>query len=423
MTVTVAGPATARRDRTRRTGRLIHPTLLLTPGNGSTSPGSGEGSLRYLAGVTGTPYPGPVSLTTPSSADVTRWRRHLADEHGTVGVLRSLARRREGAEQEILLELAVAEERHAAHWVDLLGEDALPTPAPSLEHRVWAALAARFGSVFVFALLQRAEANTRYAVDTDAAPSMAADEAIHEEVLRGLAARGRAQMSGSFRAAVFGANDGLVSNLALVMGMAATGVGNGVVLAAGLAGLLAGALSMAAGEFISVRSARELLAASQPGPHALEALGQLDLDVNELALVYRARGMDADQATTRAEAVLSHAHGSGAAPQDAVPAVEPDVDEYEAVGNAWGAASASFGFFATGALIPVLPYLLGLTGFTALAVAATAVGVALVLTGGVVGLLSGASPLLRGLRQLAIGLGAAGATYLLGLAFGASGVG
>jgi vacuolar iron transporter family protein len=376
-----------------------------------------------LVGLRAETYPGRVSTQTPSRSDVSRWRRHLADERGTAAVMRSLADRRAGEERRILLQLAEAEERHASHWVHLLGERATPDPAPSLQHRLWAGLASRFGSLFVLALLQREKGNTSYAADTDASAAMAADEIIHEEVLRGLAARGRAQLSGNFRAAVFGANDGLVSNLALVMGMSATGVGSGVVLAAGMAGLLAGALSMAAGEYISVRSARELLAASQPGAEAQDALRHLDLDANDLELVYRARGMELEDARSKAGDVLRAAHRDGRVPADAVPAAEADVDEHEAVGNAWGAAVSSFFFFASGALIPVLPYLFGLTATSALLVAAALVGLALLLTGGVVGLLSGASPLRRGVRQLLIGYGAAAVTYLLGLAFGATGIG
>jgi len=338
-------------------------------------------------------------------------------------VLNRLAQRGEGEDRAILVELARAEERHAAHWEELLGEHARPLPRHGLQHRVLEMLAGRFGSVFVLALVQRSEATSSYAEDHDAIPSMAADEVIHEEVLRGLAARGRAQLSGNFRAAVFGANDGLVSNLALVMGMSATGVSTAVVLAAGMAGLLAGALSMGAGEFISVRSARELLAASQPDVHAQHAIEHLDLDANELALVYRARGMAEGEARRHASTVLDQSRNGAGVPPDAVPALDADVDEHEAVGNAWGAAVSSFCFFASGALIPVLPYLVGLTGLSALVVAAVLVGVALMVTGSVVGLLSGASPLRRALRQLAIGFGAAGATYLLGLAFGASGIG
>src|ERR1700709_171493 len=105
---------------------------------------------------------------------------------------------------------------------------------------------------------------------------MAADEAIHEEVVRGLAARGRNRLSGTFRAAVFGANDGLVSNLALVMGISARGGDNAIVLATGLAGLLAGALSMGAGEYVSVRSQRELLESTTPSAEANDALPNLD---------------------------------------------------------------------------------------------------------------------------------------------------
>lgn len=108
-------------------------------------------------------------------------------------------------------------------------------------------MARRFGSVFVLALMQSAETRNDYIQDNDASERMAADEAIHAEVVRGLASRGRAQMSGNFRAAVFGANDGLVSNLALVLGVIGSGVSSHVVLVTGVAGLLSGALSMAAG--------------------------------------------------------------------------------------------------------------------------------------------------------------------------------
>lgn len=364
----------------------------------------------------------PVSSQEePTSHEIRTWRRYLADERNEAQVYQDLASRRTGEERAILLGLAEAEKRHEQHWVDLLGDHADPPPRPGLRNRVVGLLARRFGSVFVLALAQSAESRTPYADDDAATREMAADEIIHEEVLRGLAARGRARMSGSFRAAVFGANDGLVSNLALVMGMAATGVSNAIVLTAGLAGLLAGALSMGAGEYISVRSARELLAASHPGPGASGALPHLDLKENELALVYRSRGMLPDEAARKAHLVMD-AVGAGSAPPDgALPSVDTDVDDDEVVGSGVGAAVASFCFFASGALIPVLPFLFGLTGWAALGLACALVGVALCVTGGIVGLLSGASPLRRALRQLAVGFGAAGATYLLGLLVGQTG--
>jgi VIT1/CCC1 family predicted Fe2+/Mn2+ transporter len=268
--------------------------------------------------------------------------------------------------------------------------------------------------LFVLALAQRAEDRSTYDTDVDATPTMAADERIHLEVVRALATRGRNQLSGSFRAAVFGANDGLVSNLALVLGISATGVTNHTVLATGLAGLLAGALSMGAGEYVSVNSQRELLEASTPSPEAGAALPELDVNANELALVYRARGMTTEEATDHAAKVLGNLAAGGGHSRLA----GPDVDHHEAVGTGLRAALSSFSFFASGALIPVLPYLFGLQGTTAVMVAAGLVGIALLATGIVVGLLSGGPPLRRALRQLMIGYGAAAVTYALGLLFG-----
>ncbi|GAB7189935.1 VIT1/CCC1 transporter family protein [Kineococcus sp. NUM-3379] len=347
---------------------------------------------------------------SPSPAHLRRWRQYLADERAEAAIYRELARRRGGEERAILDALAEAEGRHAAHWERLLGPDVGLPRSAGLRTRVLAFLARYFGFVFVLALLQRAESRSPYEGDADATEAMAADERIHGEVVRGLAVRGRNRLSGTFRAAVFGANDGLVSNLSLVLGMGATGVGNRTVLLAGLAGLLSGALSMGAGEFVSVRSQRELLAASTPDPAAHAALPHLDVDANELALVYRARGMSPAEAEAHAAEVL-HDHALAAGPRAAE-------DEHEAVGTGLGAALSSFAFFASGAVVPVLPYLLGLGGTAAALTAAVLVGLALLGTGAVVGLLSGGPPLRRALRQLAIGFGAAAATYALGLAFG-----
>lgn len=355
----------------------------------------------------------------PSAKDIRRWQQYLADERAEGAVYRYLARKRDGEERSILLSLADAEGRHEQHWLDLLGEHAGTTRRPSLRNRTLGYLAKRFGSVFVLALAQRAESRSPYADDDDATRAMAADEQIHEEVVRGLATRGRNRLSGSFRAAVFGANDGLVSNLALVIGMSATGVGSGIVLAAGVSGLLAGALSMGAGEYVSVRSQRELLRASRPTQITLQAASQLDIDSNELVLVYRARGMSKEAAEHRA------AERMGIYSCDCDPSLslqEPEVEstreEHEAVGTGWGAAVSSFCFFASGAIMPVLPYIFGMQGLGAAVVAAVLVGLALLATGAVVGLLSGAPPIKRALRQLAIGYGAAAVTYLLGLVFG-----
>ena len=356
------------------------------------------------------------AVTSPSPAQIKRWRRYLADEESEARIYRYLARRAEGTDREILLQVAEAEKRHQQHWRDMLGEHADVHVRPSMQSLLLQFLAKNFGSVFILAMAQRAESRSPYAEDPDATEEMAADEAIHEEIIRALATSGREKLSGNFRAAVFGANDGLVSNLALTMGITASGASSSMVLLSGIAGLLAGALSMAAGEFVSVRSQRELLDASQPTQVTLRVAHDLDLDSNELELIYRARGMEPEAAHHRAmerfgymdcdcDPSLSHRE-------------EEDREENVALGTDIGAAAASFAFFASGALVPILPYIFGLSGVFAMVVSLLFVGAALGFTGGVVGLLSGASPLKRGIRQILIGFGAAFVTYLLGLAFG-----
>ena len=354
---------------------------------------------------------GSRSAGAPSSV-VRRWRRRLADERAEAKVYLDLAARRCGEEREILLGLAEAEERHAAHWERLLGDEVGSARRGSLRMWLLAVLARRLGWVIVLALAQRAESRSPYATDSDATPAMAADERIHAEVVRGLAARGRSRVSGTFRAAVFGVNDGLVSNLALIVGVTGGGAAANTILLTGLAGVLSGALSMGAGEYISVRSQRELLAASAPDPETRQVLPHLDVDANELALVYRARGLPAEEAQRRAEAVLRDYS------LDATATGVPKDDQHEIVGTGLGAALSSFAFFASGAMMPVLPFLFGGQGAVALAVAAVLVGLALMLTGAAVGVLSGAPPLRRALRQLAIAAAATIITYLLGVLFG-----
>ncbi|WP_110589184.1 VIT1/CCC1 transporter family protein [Microbacterium suaedae] len=349
-----------------------------------------------------------------SSAERRRWARYLASERAEAAVYRRLARRRVGDERDILEKLEAAERRHEEHWLTLLGGEPERLPKAGLGTRVTAWLASHFGSIFILALAQLAEARSPYDTDPYATPAMRADEKIHHEVVRGLAARGRRRLSGTFRAAVFGANDGLVSNLALVMGIGATGASGSFVLFSGIAGLLAGALSMGAGEFVSVRSQREMLDATEPSGYADANLPDLDLDANELALVYRTRGLGEEAALAKARTVLAGVH-DGRSPEHT-----GSIDTHEVVGGAWRVSISSFLFFASGAIIPVLPWILGLSGILAVVVALVLVGIALLVTGAAVGLLSGARPLPRALRQLGIGFGAAAITYVLGLLFGVS---
>ena len=361
----------------------------------------------------------------PTRAQIKRWRKHLAEERMEARTYRDLSERRTGEERAVLLQLEEAERRHEEYWLARLGENALPAPKPPLRTRAASLLAHLFGTIFILAMAQRAEQRSSRDVDDDVPAHMQADEHIHAEVIRSLAAKSRETLAGTFRAAVFGANDGLVSNLALVLGVAASGMEPHAVLLTGVSGLLAGALSMGAGEWVSVHSQRELLDASIPDPDAHQAVTDLDVNANELALVFRARGESEEEAEAHAAQVFAKlakpaTSESGAIAVRAALGGQESDGAGEQVGTPMNAALSSFCFFATGAFFPLVPYILGLTGLTAIIVAAAIVGVALLFTGGVVGILSGQPPMPRALRQLLVGFGAAVVTYLLGLLFGTS---
>jgi vacuolar iron transporter family protein len=340
-----------------------------------------------------------------------RYRRRFAQERDAASVYRALAARRHGEDREILLALARAEERHAGYWSAKL-DPVEPAPRrPGVRARLLGWLTRRLGSLVVLALVQRAEAGGHYDAEPDATAAMAADERVHALVVAGLAQRQRARVSGWFRAAVFGVNDGLVSNLSLVLGVAGAGTSSQVILLAGLAGLLAGALSMAAGEYVSVRSQRELLDAADHKLDAATLRALRNHEAGELALVFRARGLSAEQAEQRAAAMLAE--------QSSEPARAEDLAGQDVVGSAVVAAGSSFVAFASGAALPILPFLVT-SGATAIMIAAVLVGVALFATGAAAGVLTGGPLLRRGLRQLAIGTGAAVVTYGLGRVFGAT---
>ncbi|MDN6439470.1 MAG: VIT1/CCC1 family protein [Corynebacterium nuruki] len=380
----------------------------------------------------------------PTKQQLRRWRRYLADERAEGAVYRELARRKSGEERDILLGIADAESRHEQYWRERLGDEVGLPQRASFRTRLTAWMARRFGSVFVLALMQSAEDRNVYLTEeerSDDLATMAADEKIHAEVVRGLATRGRARMSGNFRAAIFGANDGLVSNFALILGMYGAGAGQSTMLTAGIAGLFSGALSMAAGEYVSVTSQRELLDSSRPDPDTRDAVPKLDVDRNELELVYRARGMEPEAARLKAHRVFDRmadlealdgaevlgtgdelGTGEDAAGQDDTDTADgtadaAGTDNTDSTGSGVSAAVSSFLCFGAGSLIPVLPLIFGMAGTAAVVLAAVLVGVALLCTGALVGLLSGKPPLLRALRQLGIGLGAALVTFGLGTVF------
>lgn len=353
-----------------------------------------------------------TSGKTPSSAEIRLWRRYLAEERAEEAIYRSLAMHREGRERDILLCLAQAEKRHQEHWVRMLGNNIGSPLAPRWRTRILGFFARHFGWVFALALMQYSERRSTQTEFSGATDEIVADEKVHEEVVRALATQGREEFAGNFRAAIFGANDGMVSNLALVMGVAGIGVNTSNLVLTGLAGLIAGALSMAAGEYVSVSSQRELLEAAASAPDQSGVIGKLNMDENEIELVFKARGYEAETAKIAAKDAITEIK---AGHYDAI-ALERDVTME--VGTPLGAAASSFVSFAIGALIPLIPFFFGVGGLAGLLISLGVVGLALFVTGGLVGILSGSSPLWRAIRQLVIGLAAAGITYGLGLIAG-----
>ena len=217
--------------------------------------------------------------------------------------------------------------------------------------------------------------------------------------------------SGTLRAVIFGVSDGLVSNLALVMGVAGASDEGRFILLAGIAGLLAGACSMAAGEYISMQSQRELFERQIELERAeLEAMPEEEQ--RELAAIYVAKGFPRDEADRIAERIFRD-------PQTALDTLvreELGLDPDE-LGSPWGAAFGSFLAFAVGAIIPVAPYLLG-SGAVAFAFSLGLSLVALFAVGAAVSLLTGKGMLFSGFRQLAIGAAAAAVTYAVGTVIG-----
>ncbi len=220
-----------------------------------------------------------------------------------------------------------------------------------------------------------------------------------------------AGQSGTLRAAVFGINDGLVSNLALVMGFAGAATDNQLIVLAGIAGLLAGAFSMAAGEYVSMQSQKELFQ-RQIDLEREELRFMPEKETQELAALYRAKGLAEEEAQLVATRLM----------QDPEHALDTKIREElgldpDELGSPWGAAGYSFAAFGTGAFIPLAPFLLteGLAAIGSSVILALA---ALFIVGALVSLLTGRSLLFSGFRQVGIGGAAALVTYIVGSIIG-----
>jgi VIT1/CCC1 family predicted Fe2+/Mn2+ transporter len=324
--------------------------------------------------------------------------------------------------------LAAVESAHAEFWRSRLDRASRTRTklTPSLRARGLSWLARRFGASFVLPAMAATEArgSTQYDTQPDAvAGGLSADERSHARIIhaasstnKGLAGPALARLEGrhrgtagnALRAAVLGANDGLVSNLSLVMGIAGATTGERTILLTGLAGLVAGACSMAMGEWLSVASSRELYE-KQIATEAAELEQSPEEEKEELALIYQAKGLSEEEARALAGRLLSQKDVA----LDTLVREELGIDLKKLGGSAWAAAGTSFVLFALGAIFPVAPFFF-LGGFTAILASLAFSGLALATVGAGTSLFTGRDVLFSASRQLAIGYAAALVTYGIG---------
>lgn len=370
--------------------------------------------------------------------DADRYLANWQDEIDSAALYRALAAAESQQElAEVYRRLAATEEEHAGFWEERLRSSGNPVPArrPGWRSRALGRLARFLGPQFILPTLvgmERADSQGYSGQHEATGTPLPAQERSHARVLRtlsettggGLAGgalgqaegRHRAASGNALRAAVLGANDGLLSNFSLVMGVAGADLAGKAVLVAGMAGLLAGAGSMALGEWISVQSSRELFE-RQIAIEARELEEFPEEEQEELALIYQAKGLPQAEARALAGRLVSDRSTA----LDALAREELGIDPAELGGSAWVAAGTSFVLFAIGAIIPVFPFLF-LSGLVAVLVSVLVSTVALFLIGAAITLLTGRSVLVSGTRQVVFGLAAAALTWgvgrLIGVAIG-----
>jgi VIT1/CCC1 family predicted Fe2+/Mn2+ transporter len=365
--------------------------------------------------------------------ELKRYRANLLDELNSAALYRALAANEKNPDiAEIYRRLADTEQDHAATWTKRLEAAGVKAPAFHPSWRTWVLsfLARRFGVRTVLPTLSSIERNNSdgYSQQPEA-EDMVATERSHARLLRridasmqgGMGGAAVAQIEGrhrkaggnALRAAVLGASDGLLSNFNLVMGVAGAQMSGSVILMTGCAGLLAGAISMALGEWISVQSSRELYQ-EQLRSEKEEIAMAPEEEVEELFLIYRARGLDEQEARGLANRIMDH-------PETALDTLARDelgIDPGELGGSAWEAAITSFLLFAAGAVIPVIPYTF-LSGTTAFITSAALSTAGLFLIGSAITLFTGRSVAYSGSRQILFGLAAAAVTFSIGRLIGA----
>ncbi|MFA5975137.1 MAG: VIT1/CCC1 family protein [Elusimicrobiota bacterium] len=364
-----------------------------------------------------------------TSKDLSRYRANFQGEIDSLTLYLAMAKAESHPKlAEVYRRLAKVEEKHAHFWEEKMREAGVSVSwTPTLRARIKVWLARFVGPGSVLPMIAAAERTDQGMYDTQPESSqtgMPGDERSHARLLqvmtqetpRGMEGNALARMEGrhraiggnALRAAVLGANDGLLSNFSLVMGVAGANLSSRSVLVTGIAGLLAGAFSMAIGEWISVQSSRELNQ-FQIAVEADELAVAPEEEEEELALIYEAKGLPSDQARDLAKRLIS----DPAKALDTLAREELGIDPDELGGSAWEAALMSFFLFAAGAMIPVAPFLF-LQGTTAVPVTLAVSALGLFGIGAVITLITGRSVWISGFRQLGIGLIAAGITFGIG---------
>ncbi|MDA1240490.1 MAG: VIT1/CCC1 transporter family protein [Chloroflexi bacterium] len=364
-----------------------------------------------------------------TSAEIKKFREFLAEEVDGLYIYHQLAEIEEDESlRDVYGRLAEAETKHLNLWREqlrLAGQDDTP-PRPSLRARMLMGIARRWGTDPVLPIIKSFEtdATSMYVgIPIAEAAGLPQDEQSHAKVFDALSRRthgvqgsviGRIESrhralggGNALRASVLGANDGLVSNLALVAGFAGANPGQGAIILAGLAGLLAGAASMALGEWISVTSSREA-AEAQLEAERQELEMDPDSEQEELALIYQAKGLPREEAEQLAAVLMADKENALATLAREELGIVP-----EDLGSPWAAAIASFILFATGAIIPVVPFFFG-DGLGMVALSATGSAAGLFVLGAGITLLTGRHWLFGGARQVVLGLAAAVVTYFVG---------
>jgi VIT1/CCC1 family predicted Fe2+/Mn2+ transporter len=365
-----------------------------------------------------------------------RYRSNLQGEIDGAALYRALADAEENPQlAEVYRRLGAVEEAHAEFWRKELARVGarLPMLRAGWRTRFLIRLARWFGPTFVLptvASLERADV-LRYDAQPEAVSSgLPSAERSHSRVVeamlqsgpRGAVGPALAKLEGrhrsvggnALRAAVLGANDGLVSNLSLVMGVVGAAVSEHTVLLTGLAGLVAGASSMAMGEWLSVTNSRELFE-SQVRTEADELEQNPAEEQEELALIYQAKGLGKDEARVLAKRLLADRKSA----LDTLVREELGLDPDELGGSPYVAAGTSFGLFSVGAIFPVLPFFF-LSGLGAVGASLGLAGLALAVIGVATSIFTGRSAAFSALRQLVIGYGAAAITFGIGKLVGVS---